>query len=50
MKLGYMEILVKCPKCGKYYSRRTRLMKCPHKLRDKLSRQLAGEETNETPT
>lgn len=44
MTLGYMETLTKCLKCGKNYLPGREFKKCPHKFRDKLSRQLTGQE------
>jgi len=43
MSEQYMDILTKCKKCGKHYSRREQ-KKCPHNFKDKLSRQMAGQE------
>ena len=41
--MTYLEVLAKCKKCGKHYSV-AEYKKCPHKFKDKLSRQLAGQD------
>lgn len=43
MEDNYTEVYTECPKCGYSYSRAEQV-KCPHKFKDKLSRQLAGQE------
>lgn len=44
MTMGYLEMQTKCKKCGKYFLPRREFKKCPHNFRDKLSRQLMGQE------
>ncbi len=44
MTLAYSETRTKCKKCGESYLPRTRFKKCPHNFRDKLSRQMTGQE------
>ncbi len=39
----YLRIPVKCGKCGRTYIPERAYKKCPHNLRDKLARILAGQ-------
>ena len=40
---NYSEQETKCGVCGEYYLRRAAFDECPHLLRDKVSRQIAGQ-------
>ena len=44
MSGNYVVILTKCPKCDKSYLPRREFDECPHNFRDKLSRQMTGQE------